>query len=629
MLASCLTTVLLSACMANPGDAPTVEGDNQAGAEQSGNGNNVDEAHKLREISVGVDEFVDGFNPHLIADTSAVTDLVARLTLPSAFVPDPANPAKLLINDDLLESAEVIDGAEPAPTKVRYRIRQGAQWDDGTPISGEDFLYLRNQITSTPGSRGSAQYALIDRIDILDAGRTVEVDFAEPMAAWQELFFFLMPSHLLKSNPEGFHQVMQNSMPASGGRYSVEAMDVGRNIIRLVRNDRFWGKDPAVAEAINLRAVRNAVEGAGQLRSGQLQVAQVHPHETTALTFGLVPQVSAYTHKVPRSMVLSANLAAPRLADRALRSDLLSLIDVSVVSAAATGNAPESGAGGDATAGATKSGDTEVGINNDRESQPTALRHPNQFTEDEPLRIGVLNDGSSARAAAAAVADQLTTQGIPAEVVSTDSRGLSRSQLPYGKVDMVVSWADAIDNDNPVSAVAAARNRYVCPSPAIGSLRPSDSPESSTSSSATGTAESSKANESSASQGTQGEPEDTATGTVEPTPGQPEKSGKVADSAVARTENVSGLCNPDVDQLLTADRTQVPPELASLISAEAIELSLFSDSLLTVIGNGVDFPDNPNSQDWPSEPLIGKLSTIPQWQRDKESLANADALERK
>lgn len=66
-----------------------------------------------------------------------------------------------------------------------------------------------------------------------------------------------------------------------------------------------------------------------------------------------------------------------------------------------------------------------------------------------------------------------------------------------------------------------------------------------------------------------------------------------------------------------------------MIAAQAIELPLFEDSLLTVISSGVEFPNNPRSQEWPSEPLVGKLSTIPQWQRDSQSLADADALERK
>lgn len=475
LLASCLTTVLLSSCMANPGDAPTVDDDVPPAAEKANESNATDEAEKLREISVGVDEFVEGFNPHLVADTSSVTDLVARLTLPSAFLPDPADSAKQVINNDLLESARAIDGDEQAPTKVRYRIRQGAQWDDGTPISGEDFRYLNEQITSTPGARDSVQYALIKRIDIFDSGRTVEVSFSEPMAGWRDLFNFLLPSHLLKSNPEGFHQVMQNTMPASGGQYSVANMDVGRNIIRLVRNDRYWGKKPAVSEAINLRAVRNPVEGAEQMRSGQLQVAQVHPRETTALTFGLVPQVSEYTLNLPRSMVLSANLAAPRLADRTIRSELLSLVNVSAVTAAATGVYPSAGAE-TATAGtmANPTTDTAVGNENNRESSPAPSRYADLFTEDRPLRIGVLNDGISARAAAAAIADQMATQGVPAQVINANARNLTQSLLPYGEVDFVVSWADSVVADNPAAAVAAARNRYVCPSSEIGSLRPSD-----------------------------------------------------------------------------------------------------------------------------------------------------------
>ena len=80
----CVTAALASSCMARPSDAPTVPGQQEAPVQQE---DTADQAKKMREVTGGVDEFVEGFNPHLLADVSPVTSLVARLTLPSVFTP--------------------------------------------------------------------------------------------------------------------------------------------------------------------------------------------------------------------------------------------------------------------------------------------------------------------------------------------------------------------------------------------------------------------------------------------------------------------------------------------------------------------------------------------------------------
>lgn len=76
LFGSVAAAILLSGCMANPGDAPTV------GEEEPRRDDPVRAEESLKRIQVGVDAFGEGFNPHLIADASPVTDLVSQLTLP-------------------------------------------------------------------------------------------------------------------------------------------------------------------------------------------------------------------------------------------------------------------------------------------------------------------------------------------------------------------------------------------------------------------------------------------------------------------------------------------------------------------------------------------------------------------
>lgn len=614
--ATVATVALLAGCMANPSDAPTVNDEELPAAQVPGEDTPADPT----ELTIGVDEFVEGFNPHLIADSSPVTRLVARLTLPSAFIPAPSanapgesasnanseganseggnaagagagagtnsigadSQATWLLNEDLLEEAVPVDkqgrelalGDGQVAPAVRYTLRPGAQWSDGTPISGEDFRYLHAQITSTPGTIDAALYEAIDSIDIAAAGREITVTFEEPTAGWQRLFANLLPQHLLRTSTDGFTGGLDGGFPASGGRYAVRGVDLGRNVIRLVRNDRYWASSLAASEEITLRAVRSAVDGAEQLRSGQIQAAQVRPRETTQLTFGLVPGVSEFLHEPGWEMVLNLNLAAPRLEDIELRSSILSTIRPGEIAQVATGRSASN---------------TEAPA-----ATPTSqLRFAGLVTPENPLRIGVISDGVAAPAAAWAISDQLTAAGIPARVITAPASELLRSHLPYGTVDAVVGMARS------VADYATARARYQCTTGSVGSLPPEDDLGASTSASTSAPASTSS----------------TATSTTV----------NVAPTSAARAENLSGLCNAQVDALFDQARTEVPLALASLVEAQEMELHLFDDVVLTAIGPSVAVEPFRGPTQWPRDAQLGVLREIGQAVRIPEASASGSS----
>ncbi|MGH4001535.1 MAG: ABC transporter family substrate-binding protein, partial [Pseudonocardiaceae bacterium] len=94
-----------------------------------------------REVVLGVDQLVGGFNPHTLADLTPVSEAVAGLVLPSAF--QQTLTGQWVLDRTLLTSAEV---TSTAPFTVIYRIRRNAQWSDVTPIAAEDFGYLAEQM---------------------------------------------------------------------------------------------------------------------------------------------------------------------------------------------------------------------------------------------------------------------------------------------------------------------------------------------------------------------------------------------------------------------------------------------------------------------------------------------------
>ena len=669
LFGSVAAAILLSGCMANPGDAPTV------GEEEPRRDDPVRAEESLKRIQVGVDAFGEGFNPHLIADASPVTDLVSQLTLPSAFEPDPEDPARWRMSPDLLESAEIVpvdapvpdedagggerggnggsggngdgndgtdDGnggiggpdaaapsiaaeaaeadpsdARPGDTRIRYRIRSGAQWSDGTPISGSDFRYLHASLLANAGVAEASGYERIRAITVSGGGRQVDVLIDGPMPEWRTLFRNLLPSHLLRPSATPFVDVLDSGIPASGGRYSAQSIDVGRGEVRLVRNDRFWGESPAKTDTVIIRSVDGAVTGAEQLRAAQLQALRLRPKQTTALTYGLVPGAVDVPAVLPRELTLHANAASPLLDDVSVRRAVLSAVDVPAVAAIATG----------------RTDDLEIppvhpSIERAAGEAPQDLSElTDEVTDEDPLLIGVMGDDDQALAAARAIADQLTVAGLPARVTGADDQALAGSLLPYGRVDMVVAWGRSVDSPQQ------AASRWSCPAPTRASTEPTE--DEGTGGETTTSAEQGNQPENGAENGSEnGSGNESANGTASESR---EDSAFVTTSAapaeVARGSNLSGLCDPGIDGMIVglfegatrasdgpgrdvvAPASAVPEDLRSAVGEQAIELGLVVDRILTVVGTGASLANDDDPATWPSGPFIGPLMTLPDWRR--------------
>ena len=173
-------------------------------------------------VTIGIDGGVVGFNPHAIADYSLADAAVAELVLPS--VSTVAADGSIQLNPDVVEKAEV---TATDPFTVTYTLDRNAAWSDGTPITAEDFSYLRDQMLVQPGTVDPAGYRLISSIVSRDAGKSVDVKFIHPVADWKTLFSPLLPSHILKDSPGGWTEGLANGLPVSGNRYKLRQQRLG------------------------------------------------------------------------------------------------------------------------------------------------------------------------------------------------------------------------------------------------------------------------------------------------------------------------------------------------------------------------------------------------------------------
>ena len=85
---------------------------------------------------------------------------------------------------------------------MTYTLDRKASWSDGTPITAEDFSYLRDQLLVQPGTVNSGRLSADQRRSARGTpARLVEVEFSEPFPDWPTLFSPLLPSHLMKDFP--------------------------------------------------------------------------------------------------------------------------------------------------------------------------------------------------------------------------------------------------------------------------------------------------------------------------------------------------------------------------------------------------------------------------------------------
>ncbi|MGH3800290.1 MAG: ABC transporter family substrate-binding protein [Pseudonocardiaceae bacterium] len=432
-----------------------------------------------RELVLGVDRLVSGFNPHTLADLTPVSVAVAGLLLPSAFHQTPAG--QWVLDDTLLDSAEVTN---TAPFTVTYRIRRNAQWSDITPIAAEDFDYLAEQMRTQPGVLDSAGYQLIDQVVSRDGGKTAEVVFHRPYAGWRTLFRHLLPAHLLKDAPGGWSKGLDAGLPASGGPFAMVSVDPSRGEMVLVRNDRYWDT-PAQVDRILFRQGSDAAL-ADALRTGGVQAALFGRPNAITESLLRAADLKATPVVVPQPVLASVLLrpASQVLDDQRVRTAVAAALDRPSLIATGVAGGPSaalraasavlapSAPGYQVTAAAagvpmTPDPDTVRRLLTDA----GYTRGPAGWERaGQPLRLVVAApaDREPYATLAARVADQLRTAGIEAQLREVDPDELFGTMLgPKLGISEVSFRPGTAEAANPAAALPEA-DIVVLPQPVAG-----------------------------------------------------------------------------------------------------------------------------------------------------------------
>jgi ABC-type transport system substrate-binding protein len=401
-----------------------------------------------REVVIGVDRLISGFNPHTLADLTPISEAIAGLLLPSAFHQNSAG--QWVLDDTLLDSAEVTN---TAPFTVTYRIRRNAQWSNITPIAAEDFGYLAQQMRTQPGVVDSAGYQLIDQVVSRDGGKTAEVIFHRPYAGWRTLFRHLLPAHLLKDAPGGWSKALDAGVPVSGGPFAMISFDPSRGEMVLARNDRYWDTPAQVGRILFRRGGDAALVDA--LRTGGAQAVLFgRPNAITEALLrlgdgiggdGMGTDLQVTSTVVPQPVLVSVLLrpASRVLGDQRVRTAVAAALDRRSLIATGAASGPAVQADSEVLAPSAPdyhntAGVIGVPVATDPDTVRRLLtdagytRGPASWQRaGKPLRLVVAApaDREPYGTLAARVVDQLRTAGIEAQLREVDPDELFATML--------------------------------------------------------------------------------------------------------------------------------------------------------------------------------------------------------
>ena len=290
-------------------------------------------------VVVGVRGLPDQLNPHVGVTAEGFT---AGNVLPPMYALD----ADLTWRPFLADGEPEVVSTEPLV--MRWRLRDDATWDDGTPITVADvqrtFDYIRDPAA---GAIATDLYTRITELRAED-DKTFVATLREPLGDARLLFSTLHPiikaasldRHLAGGGDMGSY--LRTDIGFSGGPFRLVSFEPGRSL-SLVRNEAWWG-DPAPLERVDVRDTESSGDALDAIASGEADVVFIEDPQQADLRAAR-DLVDASITVVGGNVQygLRFNVTAPPLDDVAVRRAIALALDRTAISDAMTlglGDAP-------------------------------------------------------------------------------------------------------------------------------------------------------------------------------------------------------------------------------------------------------------------------------------------------
>lgn len=297
-------------------------GGDGGGETQGGGGGEI---RKGGTLVFGADQDFAGYNVGTSKDSSLAGGQIMRQVWVSAYRTRPDFSLEPYV---LAEEATVVS---ESPFVVEWKIRPDADWDDGTPVSADDFELTWQMCNATKEDADCAStsgYDLITKLDKPD-GKTVRTEFKQPYADYKALFG-VVPSHIAKqrgggSPVQGWNTGFDTDPGAAAGPFKV-AERVKGSSLTLVRNDKFFGKK-ANLDRIIFRFLPESLSQPDALRNGEVQMIYPQPQTDQVQIVEELPNVHSEINFGPTFEHLTFNFENEFLAISEVRQAIALGVD--------------------------------------------------------------------------------------------------------------------------------------------------------------------------------------------------------------------------------------------------------------------------------------------------------------
>jgi peptide/nickel transport system substrate-binding protein len=213
-----------------------------------------------------------------------------------------------------------------------FKIRHGATWQDGEPVTAKDVAWTYNTIIENELSNFTGYTEFIEKVETPD-DYTAVFTCSAPKANMLALWVPILPEHLWSKLPVEAIDTVYKSEPPIVGSGPFQTVEVKKGgYVRMVANKDYWGGAPTIDEVIFL-TYQSADTMAQDVRSGNLDAAWNIP-EAQIKPLDSLPDVVAHAYTPVGLDQLGINcytgkgsLGNPVLRDPAFRRALNHAVD--------------------------------------------------------------------------------------------------------------------------------------------------------------------------------------------------------------------------------------------------------------------------------------------------------------
>jgi peptide/nickel transport system substrate-binding protein len=297
----------------------------------------ADQLQQGGTITVASEKNIDNWN---VISSEGNVDWTAMMTKPLVpYTYYTAPDLKSTMNTDLLTSAEV---TSDSPFTVTYKIKPAAVWNDGTPVSADDFVmnwkWQNGRDCPECGTAGNGGYDLVTSVVGSDAGKTVTVTFSKPYTDWQGLFGSsnpLYPAHIgaqhgdlnTPAGEKAAFDYFGTTVPNwSAGPFQVKNWQ-SNVALTLVPNPKWYGATKPKVDQLIFRIITDATQEPIALQNNEVQVLFPQPQVDLVSQLQQIPNVSQFQNQGLTWEHFDFNLQNKFLADKALRQALFTAVN--------------------------------------------------------------------------------------------------------------------------------------------------------------------------------------------------------------------------------------------------------------------------------------------------------------